>query len=578
MEWKQNPLSKGKTIEEYYSELFQDFIGEKTKSEFYKVQNMDKASQLILMHLLKPIRIIGDYDADGICSTTELTLLLRDLGAINFSVRLPKRFSEGYGLSDKIVQEILENEEKVGLIILVDNGITSVSGVKKLKENGWKVLILDHHLPSEDGIPDADVLIDPHAETLSDFSDYCGAGLVYKLAQYMKDFLKSKTTLNKILSLACIGTIADSVKLIEGDIEKKYDNYLLVRDGLLSLKTQEGRTTGLYTLLRELNLDYSINEEQIAYTLAPTINAAGRLYDNGASKVLNLLIMDDNQISKAEKLSRELISDNEKRKEETKKILPLLCEEIEDKHMENDYPLVVFKEGIHPGLVGLLAGKLSEQYQTAVIVLTSTEKENICSGSARAQENMVHLKDMLNNTSDLLEKYGGHAQAAGLSILMDNIEDFRKRTQLYAGEKPKIFHYYDFEIAESQMRGCAEEIEKYAPYGYGNSNPIFKVKYLIPEQTREHYSFLGTEKKVLKIHGKNSNVIEFSGLGKELYEKLNYTRSFFTYGSISLNNFMGKITPQVIMKDIEKIESFKKETSTNDDVRSYLQNLINELS
>lgn len=574
MNWEQNPENLNKTLENVLKNRFSEFENEKTVSEYYKIPLMKDACKLIMQFKNKVIRVIGDYDVDGITSSTSLTLILRDIGVTNFKIRLPKRFSEGYGLSQKIVEEILNENIEPGLIILVDNGISAVSAVEILKKAGWKVLILDHHIANKDlGIPDADILIDPHAGTESTFVDYCGAGLVYKLAQYMKSIkLLSDNAFLKISSLACIGTIADSVKLIEeNDSCFGYDNYIIVRDGLKNLLKNEARTTGLYALLRAANLDYSIDEDKIAYTLAPIINASGRLYDDGATKVYELLAMDGADINSADAVSLELIEINQKRKDMTADALFDVYAIIEHNHMENDYPLIVYKEDLHPGLVGLIAGNLSEKYRTNVFVFSKKEN-NILTGSGRGLSRLFHLKETLDCASDLLLGYGGHAQAAGLSLIEDNLDKFVSIMKTLAGEKPLCPRYYDFEANTEDIKQAIDTFSVYKPFGTGNECPVFKVPF--NAVGRNYYSVLGNTGKVLKISGKKVEAIEFSGKGIEQFSALKYPRNTILYGKLNLNFFMGQSTCQIIISDMIKNNYNEPKLEKTSDTKTFLQSLL----
>ncbi|MCI5500648.1 MAG: DHH family phosphoesterase, partial [Lachnospiraceae bacterium] len=296
--WKRK--DSGKSFEETENEIFKDFVGARTESSAYIVKENDDAYKLLLRFLKKPIRIVGDYDVDGQTATAEMILGLRALGATDIDFYAPKRFTDGYGLSTTIVDRFLTGEP--GLLVTVDNGIAACDAIKKAKQLGWSVLVIDHHLPViERGkiiLPEADVIIDPHAKAgTANFEDYCAAGLVFKLFQHILTAYNAINTFtfDKIQSLAAIGTVADSVKLIEkigGNYV--YDNWLIVKRGLETLLQNQGRTNGLYCLLRILNLEYKINETNIGYTLAPVMNSVSRLNDDGAKEVIKLLLREDN--------------------------------------------------------------------------------------------------------------------------------------------------------------------------------------------------------------------------------------------------------------------------------------------
>lgn len=231
----------------------------------------------------KKITVIGDYDADGVTGTSILTMGLKEYGFTNVSYRIPRRISEGFGISDSIIDEINE-----GLIITCDNGIAGLSAIKKAKEKGLSVIVIDHHSPvvidDQTILPDADHIIDPHAIPGSaDFNGYCGAGLAYKFICALFDGNKQIT--QKYLGLAAIGTVADVMQLRE-------ENYVLVRNGLKALTIPTLCTKGLQALLSVLNLYKDIKSSDIAYRIGPTINSASRMNDAGATSAVELLTYD----------------------------------------------------------------------------------------------------------------------------------------------------------------------------------------------------------------------------------------------------------------------------------------------
>ena len=545
-----------------YDELFSNFIGDRTISKNYHIDSLHEASKMIreAIALNQPIRIVGDYDVDGITATSELILGLKELKAMDIQSYLPKRFTDGYGLSPKIVEKFLGQVPSCGgLLITVDNGIAAIDAIDLAKEFGWTVLIIDHHLAKVDDngnreLPLADHIIDPHVMNDADFIDYCGAGLVYKLWQQMG---LSENTMAKITSLAMIGTVCDAVNLIEKSKNGVYgyDNYLIVKEGLHTILQNNGRTTGLYCLMRALKKDCLINEDDIGYTLGPTINAASRLNDDGATFVLNLLIKDDNKFNECDAIALELLAMNEDRKTRTNNIIPVLCERIEKANMQNDFPIVIAgePEEIHLGLVGIVASHLMETYHSSSIVLTPIEG-GLLKGSARAPEG-TNIKLLLDTCANDMISYGGHEGAAGLTIKAEDINQFRKHLQIAAGEKPeKIFeNQYDFELAAKDIPAAIEKMKKYAPYGKGNEVPIFKISpYELENRRGETYKIMGKNNNVIKLYNHYADAVEFSGACLEKIETVNKNK-ITLYGKLTTNTYMGKTTPQIIIEDIEEV-------------------------
>ena len=549
------------TFQEREQEIFKDFHGARTLSEKYAVKELDTAYELIKKFLDKPIRIVGDYDVDGQTSTTIMILGLKALGAKDINYYVPKRFSDGYGISEKIIDVFLIGTP--GLLITVDNGIAAIGAVQKAKALGWTILIMDHHLPViQKGkiiFPEADIIINPHAKTgTANFEDYCAAGLCFKFFQQIHQQKGiPDNVFDKIKTFAAIGTVADSVKLIDkiGD-SYSYDNWLIVKDGLNTILQNTGRTTGLYCLLRVLGLEYNINEVNIAFTLAPVLNAVSRLNDDGASKVVEFLLREDNNFSDLDKIALEFKETNERRKTLTNLVIPSIIEEIEAAGMQKDYPLVIKSDNrfLHPGIVGLVAGKICEAYNTPVILLAKGE-DGLLHGSCRAPE-MCDIKAIMDNVDIVNDKlaYGGHAQAAGITMPEEIFDEYRSNIQQKAGDKPDMLKLlrYDYEIVPEEFKSCLEIQDEKAPYGQGHKKPVYKVSFTtVKDKYNKTYSILGKDNNILKLHGKKVEAINFSGEGLKKFRELECPASMTLYGSLEGNTFNGVTTPQLNFVDME---------------------------
>lgn len=562
------------TFEEREKALFADFAGN-CDSLKYKVKNMDKAKQIITEHLDGIIRVYGDYDTDGMTSLAEFKTMLEPLMPADADYYAPRRRSDGYGANKAVLETWLpdlaldDNKGKPALFITVDNGIAAFDAVAYAKERGYKVLIIDHHLPATDDngnikVPNADLIVDPHYTGESDFVDYCAAGLVLKLAQEFYGDDEDDSLMKKIHSFAAIGTVGDSVSFIEKvNGHMAYDNYLIVKTGLKTLIQNDGTTTGLYCLLRAINKEYSISETDIGFQLSPVMNAMSRMEDDGAQIVFDLITR-TSDFGACDILAQKCISANADRKDFTDAAIPILCAKIDDGHVD-DFPIVVTAaEGeVHPGIVGLLANKIAEKYNSMVIVLLEHKEDGTYSGSGRAPEGS-DLKTALDASKQWLGKYGGHKAAAGVSLPMEKLDDFTKCIQSYCGNKPEELYsrYYDYEISEDEVAEQIAIAKKYAPFGMGHTLPVYKVK--MKCAGRFPYNLMGPKSNMLKLNGRKIKGVNFTGTALEqlkecgLYVPMGAQPMPFevtVYGTLNENVYMGQVTNQIMINDLEHIES-----------------------
>ena len=515
----------------------------------YYIKDLDKVADRIKDAIAKniPITIVGDYDVDGVTASSIMLMTLKRMGA-NVKVRLPHRFSEGFGLSTKIVDEI-----DTGLLITVDNGIAALEAIQKAKDKGLSVIVTDHHEPvfenGEKVLPNADLIIDPHAiDDQAAFNGYCGAGIAYKLSSIL---VPDEIFNDKMSCFAALGTVSDVMKLVE-------ENKLIVRKGLANMIKKGHRTQGLEGILSRQFCNQYIDETDIGFKIGPMINAAGRLIDDGAKKPLEVMTTDDLKYPNYH-IADELFDLNNKRKQIVEKSLPEFEKEIKEKHMELDFPLVLYKEGIPEGVIGIIAGKLAEKYDKPALVFSDSEDPNIIKGSGRTGSG-VNLKELLDMSPEQFTKYGGHTEAAGISLLKSNFEN--AKTILQKNCKVPLDYvkddtvYYDLEIDADNLKDFYEKVKQYGPYGEGNQKIVFKVKNftLTPVEQRDgdisEFSFMGSGKYV-KAYGQNgiatfgetSKLIECmedrllydvsvhangNGISKENYEKLKYLIYYYT--------------------------------------------------
>ena len=519
------------------------------------IENLDETVQLINTYLLtnetKKITIVGDYDCDGISATTIMAAAFMVRGIIP-RLRIPHRFSEGYGINESIIDDIDE-----GLLITVDNGITAISAIKAAKEKGLTVIVTDHHLPKVDDegnviLPEADIILDPHINREnSEFEDYCGAGIAYRVAKAMNP----EKSLRTLLVLASIATVADVVPLYGA-------NRKLLKEGLTAINERTAETVlpGLRKLMELTRLYDHINEESYGFVLAPLFNAPGRLHDNGSDMVVRLLSMGEKSPDLTA-LSERVFNNNNRRKE----LVRLAMEDLSGAiGSSGERPIVVYKEGINEGIVGLIAGRLCEMYRCPAVCLTDSNEEGMIKGSARSIPE-IHVKNVLDSIQTLLVKYGGHAGAAGLTLKKENLSsfkeaftdaclnDFEKSLPPEKREKRDEFlpwlsyeDTYDLELDISDIDNIMNELSLFAPFGEGNPAPRFYIEIDI---SPVEVSFLSG--KHLKFIYKGLKFIGFNMV--DTYKSLGQPGHFAVTGYMGENWFRGEKSYQF---QIANIESF----------------------
>lgn len=523
----------------------------RSRAEEYRLDNVETASSLIKCFIDKPVTIVGDYDADGICASSIMWLALQYLGFKDVKVRIPKRFSEGYGLSQKIIDEI-----DSGLVITVDNGITAIDEIKNAKDKGLTVVVTDHHLSESGGtLPEADIIIDPKALSGSaDFDGYCGAGIAYKIACQLLNEHENKDKLKKtLLPFAGIATITDVMPLRE-------ENYVFVKDSLQKLIDQRYLTTGLYALICALNLSRHVSSKDIGFKIGPSINAASRMKDDGADDVLKLLTF-NGPYEDAVSMAETLVSVNEARKDAKKTGLEKAHKVIEEDCLFGDVPLIVNVPDIQPGIIGIIAGALTEEFKVPAFVLSGSK---ILKGSARTFGD-YNIKRELDKVSGLLEGYGGHVGAAGLSVSEEKFEELKTSLQknftdeeynLTSPEEDEAI--FDLEINAKDIGKAAKEVLSYEPFGEGNPEIRFKIdNFVALPKYGDYYKTMGNG-TVVKLSSANASAIGF-GLA-DRFNNPKKSKDLDLIGVLSENYFGGTKEAQIefsdfIQKKPESIET-----------------------
>lgn len=484
-----------------------------------------------------PVKIVGDYDVDGITSTAILTKLLNYYG-VEPSTYIPRRFTDGYGVSEKILAGV-----KNTLIITVDNGIAAGDVLDKAVEEGRNgVVVLDHHLPDGREPKNAIAVVDPYLHPdLNEFTEYCGAGLAFKLAEYMlldEPLATAEKLLNDIQVLACFGTIADSMPLIG-------DNRRIVMDGIALVNSGRAMLSQGISQLLTIGCNGSeFSVETVSYNIAPLINAPGRLYNAGGTSSLKMLMCDDP--IEAQTYGAKMVQINKQRQTQINTWMKKIQETL-SKSTEEIAPVVVFEPEMPEGLVGLVAGKLASTYHCPAIVMVQGEN-GIVKGSARTYGEF-HIKDMLDTMSSLFTTYGGHAGAAGISLMQRDIEEFRQKVRVYfknyqtsgGGE----YVLYDVVLAPEDVPAALDVIKKYQPLGQGVPNPVCRINRFAVDAP----FYMGADRSHIKFPGQNFAAVAFGMAGQ--YVQQGEPKSIDMVGTIGENTFQGRTTTQIMLQDFK---------------------------
>lgn len=450
--------------------------------------DMQKAVSLLQEKIRQKnrIRIVGDYDIDGVCSTYILLTALRRLGA-EADYEIPDRIKDGYGINESIIDQAYA--DGIDVILTCDNGISAYHQIEKAKQYGMTVIVTDHHEVPLDGeqekIPPADAVVNPKQSACSyPFSEICGAVVAYKLVEALyKACGVPRAEWQELLEFAAIATVGDVMKLQD-------ENRILVKHGLAQMA--ETKNIGLRKLAEKNNLDLAqITAYHIGFVIGPCLNAGGRLQT--AKLALELLLSKKEE--EADRLAVQLKELNDVRKDMTEQGTQE-AKLLVDSYYQEDSVLVVYLPECHESLAGIIAGRLRESYQKPAIVLTKGEEA--VKGSGRSIES-YHMFQKLSEVKDLMLKFGGHPMAAGLSLEERNVEEFRRRLNENSGLteedfKAKIWIDVPMPIGYVSER-LIREFKVLEPFGQGNEKPLFAEKALRIRSSR----VIGRNKNVVKL-------------------------------------------------------------------------------
>ncbi|HCD2230344.1 TPA: single-stranded-DNA-specific exonuclease RecJ [Staphylococcus aureus] len=476
------------------------------------------------------ILVYGDYDADGVTSTTILVTTLQLLGA-QVGWHIPNRFTEGYGPNELAFRNA--HDEGITLIITVDNGIQGHNEIKMVQDLGVDVIVTDHHEIGST-LPEAYAIVHPmHPSFNYPFQQLCGAGVAYKLAQALienvPDYFKA---------LVAIGTIADLVSLTD-------ENRSLVKQGLKVLNDQ--CLTSVKALLKEAGYNDNIDEETIGFIIGPRLNAVGRLDD--ASLACELLMTDDEE--EAAFLAEQVEHFNRERKDIVATITEEAMAMAETKVKKGDLFLLLAKENWHEGVLGIVASKIVETFALPTLILNIDREQNHAKGSARSID-QVSMFEILSAHQELIAKFGGHHMAAGMTMDIENIESLAEGLNKWMKELSKTtsldpVKQVDVLLTENDITiKNIRDMNRLRPFGTDFSRPIFEMDDLSVSSVKA----IGQQKNHLKLTLGESNIAALFWQNGHLEPELQDEQPINILGSVQINEWNGNQSPQIIIQDI----------------------------
>lgn len=490
------------------------------------------------------IRIIGDYDIDGICSIYILYKGLMAAGA-DVDYVVPHRINDGYGINEHLIDNAIN--EGIDTIITCDNGIAAYNQVKYAKENGLTVIVTDHHdVPFDEvngvkeyRVPPADAVVNPKQEDCQyPFKLLCGAGVAYKLISLIYERLRLNTKdMEEYREFMAIATVGDIVDLID-------ENRVVVKYGLKHIAHTVN--TGLKALVEECGVDINnISLYHIGFVIGPCLNASGRL--DTARKAIELMLCKNTE--EAHNMARELITLNTERKQMTEDETAKAIELVEKNDMLKDRVLVIYLPDCHESIAGIIAGRIKERYYRPTFVITNAEEG--AKGSGRSIEG-YNMYEEINKCKNVLTKYGGHPMAAGLSLETADIDVFRKMLNDNATLDdsdliPKTWIDVPMPVGYASM-GLVGQLKLLEPFGKGNEKPVFADRDLYVKTA----SIIGKNRNVLKMQletkeGYIVQAVQFGISDKDPVPKAGSRILIVYYPDINVYNGVSSL--QIIIKE-----------------------------
>lgn len=507
----------------------------------FLMNGMERATTRVIKAITENelICIYGDYDVDGTCATALMYMFLKELGA-NIDFYIPKRLTEGYGVSKFGVEFV--KSKGTSLLISVDCGITAIEETQFANDLGMDVIICDHHQPKEE-LPNAHAVLDPLKPDCNyPFKFLSGAGIAFKLAQGVAERIGKRELPLQYLDLVALAASADIVSLTD-------ENRILVKEGL-NLVNHSPRP-GINALIKSSHLEPGdLTSGQIVFTIAPRINAVGRLGD--AERAVKLLITND--IEEAYQLAKVLESENyERRKIDEDTFFQALDLVESSLDLDKNLAIILHEESWHPGVIGIVASRLVERYYRPTIMLTTVD--GVAKGSARSTGNF-NIYEALKRCEDFLIHFGGHQAAAGLAVEVDKIDEFRSKFNQIVKDTatedeflPEV--HIDTLLKFSDLTPkFFRIIDQFAPFGPGNMRPVFMAEDLFVEGKPR---FVGNKHLIINLKQEGCDrVLDCIGFNMgELCEVLSKNKSSIeAVFSIDKYSKDGKTFPQLKLKDL----------------------------
>lgn len=507
----------------------------------FLMNGMEAATSRIIKAITanEMICIYGDYDVDGTCATALLYMFLQKLGA-QVEFYIPKRLTEGYGISRLGIEHV--KQRNTSLLVSVDCGITAVEETKLANDLGMDVIICDHHQPKEE-LPQAYAILDPLKPNCNyPFKYLSGAGIAFKLAQGIAERIGKRELPMQYLDLVAFAASADIVSLTD-------ENRILVREGLNQVNNSP--RPGIKALIKSSHLEPGdLTSGQIVFTIAPRINAVGRLGD--AERAVKLLITED--VDEAFSLAEVLESENFERRKIDEGTFSQALDLVETQlNLDKTLAIILHEESWHPGVIGIVASRLVEKYYRPTIMLTTVD--GVAKGSARSTGNF-NIYGALKKCEDMLIHFGGHQSAAGLAVEVDKIDEFRNKFNQIVKETlgedeflPEI--NIDAKLKFSDLTPkFFRIIDQFAPFGPGNMRPVFWSENLHIEGKPR---FVGNNHLIINLKQKGSDrILDCIGFNMgEMCEQLTKNHSSVeAVFSIDKYTKDGKTFPQLKLKDI----------------------------
>ena len=474
-EWNTNPIVAEILLRRGYKtrEEITSFLNPQLKNlrDPFELRQMQEAVNLLQEMITENRRIVilGDYDVDGITATALMLEFLHKCGRLDLDFFIPNRIKHGYGLTESSTDILLEMKPE--LVITVDNGITAAREVQRLNDEGIKTIITDHHLADPSLLPSGIVVNPNHPECKYPFKKISGCGVALKLIMSLRKSLRysgwwtaerPEPNLRDILDLAALGTVADVMPLVD-------ENRILTHHGL---RVMNEKPRLAIQVLQKLKNVKTITSRTLGFQFAPLLNAAGRLED--ADVAVHFLLSND--LNDAEKMAKKLDATNIQRREKEGEMLETALTLVEEQ--KHNPALILTSPEFHEGINGIVATRLVERFYKPVLILSEREKK--LKGSGRSIPEL-HLKDALSECADLLERFGGHAAAAGCRLIPENLNEFRKRFFAFCKKnipesiEPKL--QLDGSLDFPKLTNMfVEQLERLQPFGEGNQEPLFSVE------------------------------------------------------------------------------------------------------